>query len=144
MTVSFADNNAKVSRYFNVLEVTKGDKRRIPATVKVINNILALAIELDKIREEWGAPIIVTSWYRPKAINAAVGGVANSSHIQGYAVDIRPVYASDFQPFEKFLLQHWYGHLGLGQAKQRGFTHIDMRNGKGWRSGGTKGNRFPY
>jgi hypothetical protein len=25
--------------------------------------ILELALELDKIREKWGSPILVTSWY---------------------------------------------------------------------------------
>lgn len=43
----------KISEYFSVGEVTKNDPRRIPiAGGDIENNILQLAIELDKIREE--------------------------------------------------------------------------------------------
>lgn len=35
---------------------------------------------LDPLREEWGRPIYITSGYRGRELNAAVGGVANSYH----------------------------------------------------------------
>ena len=43
---------------------------------------------LDPIREAWGAPIIVSSGYRCKELNALVGGVKNSHHLLGCAADI--------------------------------------------------------
>ena len=43
---------------------------------------------LDPIRRAWGKPITVNSGYRCKALNAAVGGVANSQHLRGEAADI--------------------------------------------------------
>ena len=43
---------------------------------------------LDPIREAWGKPIIVSSGYRCKELNALVGGVKNSHHILGCAADI--------------------------------------------------------
>ena len=43
---------------------------------------------LDPIREAWGEPIVVTSGYRCKQLNALVGGVKNSHHLLGCAADI--------------------------------------------------------
>lgn len=43
---------------------------------------------LDPLREKWGGPIRVTSGYRCAALNKAVGGVKNSQHLVGQAVDV--------------------------------------------------------
>ena len=105
-------------------------------------NILQLALELDKIRDEWGCPILVNSCYRPPAVNRAVGGASNSQHLYGRAVDIRPVNPGSLSKFQGWLDQGWFGALGYGAKK--GFVHLDMRNAKGWRSGGQKGPRWNY
>lgn len=142
--IDWKNSSAKISKYFSVGEVTKGDPRRVPiAGSEVEKEILKLAIELDKIREEWGSPILVTSWYRPAAINKAVGGAVNppSRHIFGQAADIKPAN-KDLIRFQSWLDQNWFGALGYGAKK--GFVHLDRRNGKGWRTGGTKGTRWYY
>lgn len=126
--------SAPVSQFFTVGEVTQCDPRRIPkAGSTEEKNILLLARELDKVRLEWGSPIGVTSWYRPPAINAAVGGVSNSQHINGSAADIYTLDGRDWE-FEKFVSKNWGGALGFGVASGRGFTHVDTRGG-GWRRG---------
>ena len=43
---------------------------------------------LDPIREAWGAPILVSSGYRCKELNALVGGAKNSHHLLGCAADL--------------------------------------------------------
>lgn len=43
---------------------------------------------LDPLREAFGRPIIVTSGYRSRRLNAEVGGVRNSQHLRGQAADI--------------------------------------------------------
>ena len=43
---------------------------------------------LDPIREAWGEPIVVSSGYRCKELNALVGGTKNSHHMLGCAADI--------------------------------------------------------
>ena len=43
---------------------------------------------LDPIREAWGKPIVVSSGYRCKELNALVGGAKNSHHMLGCAADI--------------------------------------------------------
>lgn len=43
---------------------------------------------LEPLRQRYGKAIKVSSGFRNAAVNKAVGGVANSQHLQGEAVDI--------------------------------------------------------
>ena len=55
---------------------------------------------LDKLRDEWGRPIVVTSGYRCKELNVAIGGARNSQHLKGQAADI---ISDDFEEFRRFV-----------------------------------------
>jgi hypothetical protein len=50
-------------------------------------NLKFLAATLELVRYEFGAPVLVSSGYRSPAVNQAVGGAANSAHLNGLAVD---------------------------------------------------------
>ena len=50
---------------------------------------------LDPIREHWGLPIRVTSGYRCPELNAEVGGVEESYHMDGCAADITALGISE-------------------------------------------------
>lgn len=90
-----------MGKYFSIKELCKtSTKIDNTPNADIINNLNQLIDVLDDIREEWtkvcdvngwgtGA-IIVTSGYRSQAVNKAVGGVNNSEHLLGYAVDIVP------------------------------------------------------
>lgn len=87
-------------------------------------NIIKITKELDKIRAKFGNnPIHVTSWLRPPAINKAVGGVSNSQHLLGWAVDIQ-IDGYDPHDVAARLMSTWPG--GLGDSAS--FTHLDMRH----------------
>ena len=60
-------------------------------TAKSDDYARALAsVVLDPLRDAIGAPLVVTSWHRTPAANQAAGGVSNSHHLSGGAVDLRP------------------------------------------------------
>lgn len=141
--IDWYDFNCRVSRHFTVGKVVHWDIKRVPKSVIHMAHIMKMCLELDKIRDEWGSAIGVSSFYRPEPYNSQVGGVSNSLHIPGMAADIFPMNGEKAQ-FENWLDDHWYGCLGYGQRSGRGFTHLDNRNKKGWRTGGNKGVRWYY
>ena len=82
-----------MSKYFEISELCKSashpelEEQPKENTVEH-SNLLALMAQLDAIREEFGKPIYVSSGYRPKALNDAVGGAKNSLHTRAAAADI--------------------------------------------------------
>jgi hypothetical protein len=56
---------------------------------EIAANLRALAEGLERVRATLGGrPLHVTSGYRCAALNAAIGGAANSMHMRGLAADI--------------------------------------------------------
>ena len=51
--------------------------------------VVDIIFKLDRARELFGAPIVITSGYRSADHNTDVGGVKDSAHELGKAVDIR-------------------------------------------------------
>jgi len=47
-------------------------------------------VVLDPLRESIGQPLTVSSWFRSAAHNKAIGGVEDSHHLTGGAVDLLP------------------------------------------------------
>ena len=85
------------SKYFTLEElISSPTARRLGINNKPTPDIVAalqrlVTNVLDPLREEWGAPIIVTSGYRSVKLNTAVGGARGSQHTYGQAADIRTV-----------------------------------------------------
>jgi hypothetical protein len=53
-----------------------------------INNLkLVCENVFEKARNHFGYPIAITSGFRSKEVNKAVGGVSNSQHLEGKAID---------------------------------------------------------
>lgn len=97
--------------------------------VDVYNNLEALVDNLlDPIRERFATPVIVTSGYRCKELNEIVGGVDNSQHRSGQAVDFY------FQGFNRMELREAFFEIGdnfdfdqLIYYKKKGFIHISYK-----------------
>jgi zinc D-Ala-D-Ala carboxypeptidase len=84
----------KLSEHLDLSEVTRSDmaKRKgisnMP-TPEHIENFKKLAENIfEPIRKHFGVPIIISSGYRSKALNTAIGGSLTSQHCQGEAIDI--------------------------------------------------------
>ncbi len=96
---------------------------RLPENESITNNIVRMAQRMEEVRSRLGnRPITITSWYRPPAVNRAVGGARQSTHLQGHGVDF---VASGMSPGEvqRQLDPWWSGGLGYGRT----FTHLDNR-----------------
>ena len=80
-------------RYFTIKELSKSstaeklgiDNTPAPEICAKLNTLISA---LDKIREQYGKPIFVTSGYRCPELNKAVGGVNSSQHVKGEAADL--------------------------------------------------------
>jgi len=86
---------------------------------------------LEKVRAHFGAPIEITSGYRPPAINASVGGASQSEHLYNApdigAVDFL-VMGKDIYAVQDWCDANWPYSLGYGAPK--GFVHLGLRIGR--------------
>lgn len=57
-------------------------------TAQVMDNAEALLLRVNRALDVYGYTPRVNSGWRPKAINASVGGAQNSHHVTGCAVDL--------------------------------------------------------
>ena len=81
----------RLSKNFTLAEMvaTSHGKLQDTPTLDVIQNLQKLCIlVLQPLRDKIGAPVYINSGYRSKKLNAKVGGVPNSRHLQGKAADI--------------------------------------------------------
>ena len=95
----------------------------LPLDEKVIENLNYSCSRMDEIREYYGKPIYVNSWYRCKELNAVVGGEEKSKHLDGLAVDIR--YDKDLLEYLKQKPQ--YDKLILEKAGKTKWLHIQFK-----------------
>lgn len=62
--------------------------RNIPSDLAIASLNALVDNILDPLREAFGRPIVVTSGFRCRRLNAEVGGARNSQHLRGQAADI--------------------------------------------------------
>jgi hypothetical protein len=95
------------------------------------NTALVLAQFVQKCRDHFNKPAVITSGHRPPKINAAVGGASRSEHLYD-AADTGAIdfYLDGMSPhtLQAYADAHWPYSLGYGANK--GFIHIGMRPGK--------------
>jgi len=106
-------------------DVRKG-ARSIEPPSKYFADIQRMADDLQIVRDYIGSPIIITSAYRTPDWNRRVGGVKNSYHTQGIAVDVR---VNGMAPYD---LAVYIAKLtefnGYGINIKKNFVHVDYRD----------------
>lgn len=122
--------------YFTVEEISrseianKSNIKNIPNRLE-LHNIETITIpQMNIIREFLGVPIIVNSGYRCKELNRKVGGVYNSKHLEGLAVDGIPKGLNLRECWEK-LRDSKYASV-IDQCilyEKKGFIHFGFTNG---------------
>jgi hypothetical protein len=84
----------KLSEHLNLSEVTKSDMAKRKGisnepTPEHLENFKKLAENIfEPIRKHFNQPIFISSGYRSKELNTAIGGSLTSQHCSGEAIDI--------------------------------------------------------
>jgi hypothetical protein len=97
-----------------------------------LNTAAELAAFLERVRRNFGGlPVIITSGYRPAAINRSVGGASASEHLFNApgvgAVDFY-VKGADINAVQSWCDKYWPCSVGYGAPK--GFVHLGIRIGR--------------
>lgn len=83
----------KLSKYFTLEEFTCSDTAKkkgidnTPTTEVIVNIVRLHDNVVNRIRKCFGVPVIITSGYRSKKLNQAIGGSSTSQHCKGQACD---------------------------------------------------------
>jgi hypothetical protein len=84
----------KLSEHLDLAEVTRSESAKRKGisnepTAEHLENFKKLAENIfEPIRNHFNVPIHISSGYRSKALNAAIGGALTSQHCSGEAIDI--------------------------------------------------------
>jgi zinc D-Ala-D-Ala carboxypeptidase len=84
----------KISQHLSLSEVTRSDSAKRHGidntpTAEHLDNFKLLAEKVfEPIRAHFGVPIHISSGYRSKELNDAIGGSQTSQHSKGQAIDI--------------------------------------------------------
>ncbi len=127
----------QLSRHFTLAELTYSST----AASEHINNepggaaIAALGAlctaVLDPLREALGQPITISSGYRGPVLNKRVGGVADSQHLLGMAVDIQSAGTAVLALFQKVIAMALPYDQIIYEAKDANtkWVHVSHRAG---------------
>lgn len=131
----------KISEHLSLGEVTRSEtaKRRgisNTPTAEHLENFKLLAENVfEKIRGHFGVPIHISSGYRSKELNDAIGGSQTSQHSKGQAIDIdmdgssNGVSNADVYNFIKDNLEFDQLIWEFGTDKNPDWVHVSYVNG---------------
>jgi len=88
----------------------------------------------EPLREHFGEPIYISSFYRSPQLNKAIGGSKKSQHCKGEAIDIDDVYSkatnADFFNYIKEKLEFDQLIWEFGNNEQPDWVHVSYNLGK--------------
>ena len=114
-------DDAKLSKHFSLKEF-----RPKSGAYDGVRVAPLLVNKLEQIRAKAGGTVYITSAYRPPAYNKSVGGVSNSTHIDGLAADIYTDHLTTAQLYD--IANVVIGDSGgVGFYPHQGFVHVDVR-----------------
>lgn len=93
---------------------------------------------LDDVRDKFDKPIHITSGYRTPQHNEAVGGVKNSSHLKGLAIDLSdnnkglPISSKNRFDLINCLLDVGFSRIGVAKTFIHADTDPDKAQGVMW------------
>jgi GH24 family phage-related lysozyme (muramidase) len=124
--------SARLTPHITLREFALGQEARRFDHQYQVDTAAELAAFLERARTAFGnKPVIVTSGYRPPAINKSVGGASGSEHLFNApgvgAVDFY-IEGVDIYKLQDWCDKNWPFSLGYGAPK--GFCHLGIRAGR--------------
>ncbi len=131
----------KISNHLSLAEVTRSETAKRKGisntpTAEHLENFKILAENVfEKIRAHFGVPIHISSGYRSKELNDAIGGSQTSQHSKGQAIDIdmdgssSGVTNADVYNFIKDNLEFDQLIWEFGTDKNPDWVHVSYVNG---------------
>jgi uncharacterized protein YcbK (DUF882 family) len=83
-------------------------------------------LRIDNARKESAFSFKITSGFRCKEWNAKIGGVADSAHVKGLALDISAENSAKRFAILEVLLRNGFTRFGIGEN----FIHVDADSSK--------------
>jgi zinc D-Ala-D-Ala carboxypeptidase len=132
----------KISEHLSLAEVTRSETAKRKGisnnpTAEHLENFKVLAENVfEKIRVHFGVPIHVSSAYRSRELNHAIGGSQTSQHSKGEAIDIDMdgsgdgVTNADIYNFIKDNLEYDQLIWEFGTDKNPDWVHVSYSKGK--------------
>lgn len=123
----------KLTEHFDREEFDCNDGTEVPA--ELMDNVVRLAQNLEKLRVFLDMPVDIDSGYRHKAYNKDVGGGTKSQHLLAKASDI-PCELLPYTPKQLAAIIKGLIRLGLmeeggiGIYTAKDFVHYDIRGTK--------------
>jgi len=120
-------------KYFTLTELTASNTakqrgiKNIPNDIQKANLIFLVENFADPLREAWGKPLIVTSGFRSRELNAAVGGSATSDHLNGLAIDVSAGSVAENQRLFRFIQERGFDFDQIKSYKNWGRIHLGYR-----------------
>lgn len=93
-----ANTTGQLTKNFSVAEAANNlatDEVKLVLTPEVLEH----AQMMQELRDWYGKPLNVNSWYRTVAFNKHCGGSANSAHLDGRATDISNIPRDMYEKF---------------------------------------------
>jgi zinc D-Ala-D-Ala carboxypeptidase len=128
-----------ISKYITLAEATTSQTAvrkgipNVPNAKELENMQLVATLVFDKVREHFGKPIRVSSFFRSLRLNVAVGGSKTSQHTKGMAIDMQGTngllnaqifhYIKDNLEFDQLIWEY-------GTNKEPSWVHVSYNKGK--------------
>jgi GH24 family phage-related lysozyme (muramidase) len=124
--------SARITPHITLGEFALGQEARRFNQQHQVDTAAELAAFMERARSQFGGkPVIITSGYRPAAINRSVGGASGSEHLYNSpgvgAVDWY-IKGVDIKAVQDWCDKNWPYSLGYGAPK--GFVHLGIRAGR--------------
>lgn len=143
------EKEMKLSAHFSLKEAIESSKAKslgldnIPDSVS-LETMKFTALRMEAVRQLLGnEPIKINSWFRGPEVNKAVGGVSNSQHAKGEAVDFTaPFFGTplevcqllekhkDVLQYDQLIYEQTWVHISFVKSNPRGNELTFLGKGK--------------